>query len=234
MRKYAVFVVYEDLLALEKATEGRNLYDDPVYQKSVRDFLAWGEAEVKADRLKGGDFMYPSSEATSIRVEFEDDPEAYGDAEEKTSGDDKEPGGKAALADDGGNSSSALPPPPPKSTVTRGGRHSVSKDVLGYYTTEFPTADEAVAWAQSCPLHGKGFSLEIRQLKEFEKDIVGAPADVRQWAGDQMLAAREKKLEQGQLRRDEDGTLWAKAEVEGPLKDVIAEAEERKAQREER
>lgn len=231
MPKYAVFVVFEDLLALEEATESRDLRDDPVYQKSVRDFLAWGEAEVKADRLKGGDFLHASSEETSIRVEFEDNPEVYEDAEEKKSSeDDEESGEKASPEDDGGISSS----PPPKSSVTRGGRHSVSKDVLGYYTTEFATADEVVAWAQSCPLHSKGFSLEIRQLKEFEKDIADAQADVRRWTGDQMLAVRDKKLEQGQLKRDEDGTLWAKTEVEeGPLKDIIAEAEERKAQREE-
>ncbi|KAK6224119.1 hypothetical protein LQW54_000266 [Pestalotiopsis sp. IQ-011] len=230
MPKYAVFVVYEDLLALEEVTESRDLRDDPVYQKSVRDFLAWGEAEVKADRLKGGDFLHASSEETSIRVEFEDNPEAYEDAgEEKTSGGDENSEDKATQETDGANS-----PPPPKCTVTRGGRHSVSKDVLGYYKTEFATADKVVAWAQSCPLHTKGFSLEIRQLKEFDKDIADAPADVRRWTGDQMLAVRDKKLEQGQLKRDEDGTLWAKTEVEeGPLKDIIAEAEERKAQREE-
>ena len=102
--------------------------------------------------------------------------------------------------------------------------------MLGYYTVEFPTVNEVVAWARSCPVSYDGFALEIRQLKDVIMSLNEAPVETKEWVGDHIVSVRERLLEEGKMRKEEDGTQWVKLEDEEGIKELVVEAEERKAQ----
>jgi hypothetical protein len=116
--------------------------------------------------------------------------------------------------------------------MTRGHQVDTSANILGYYTAEFPTVNEVVAWARSCPVSSDGFALEVRQLKDLKTSISEAPSEVTEWVGDHIVSTRKQLLEQGRMRREEDGTQWVKLEDEEGIREIVAEAEERGAQKE--
>ncbi|ETS73849.1 hypothetical protein PFICI_14795 [Pestalotiopsis fici W106-1] len=223
MPKYSVFVIFANRPALDESDDGEKPHGDPLYERILRDFFNWMQGEIKAERLQGADFLDESSEETSIKVDFQTPDEVkegkLDDKLKESSIDD--------AADDG-----APPLVASKSSVRRGSQHALSRDILGYFTIEFPTVDDVIAWAQSCPLSFEGCSLEIRRLHDTKKAIEDIPPDIRERTGDQMLATRERNLQEGKLKKNDDGTLWAKVELEGPAKDMLDEAEERKAQKE--
>lgn len=185
---------------------------DQLFQKMMQEFLSWMEAELKAERIKGGDFLLEYSKEFNVRVDFHDP--------------DKAPEAKLEKNDD-------LPAnPPPKSSMTRGYQDYMSANILGYYTAEFPSLKDVTVWAQSCPISYDGFALEVRQLHEGMKAISEATPEVKEWAGDNILFMRKQLIEQGKMKREEDGTLWAKVVEEDEIKEIVAEAEKREAQNE--
>jgi hypothetical protein len=209
MPKYAIFLVTAEPSEPSKTKDEIN--EDPHLQKMVQEFLSWTEAEIKAERVKNGDFLLNSSEETNIRVDFHD--------LDKTSEAEPENNGAGPAV------------PLPNSSVSRGQQTCVSMRILGYLTAEFPTVDAVVLWARSCPLSYEGFSLEIRQLQDAEMSINGAVSQARDWAGEQIVFLRKQLLEQGRMRRDEDGTLWAKVEDTPEVAEIVAEAEKREAEK---
>jgi len=215
MPRYIIFLITANRAeASETKDDNKNeLFSDPFFQKILHEFLNWIEAEIKAERVKGGEYLLESSEETNIRVDFHDP--------------DTAPNIKPDENDD------KLDLPPPKSSVTRGLQGDMSTNIMSYYTAEFSTVNDAIAWAQSCPLSYDGFALEIRQLKDVEAAISEAPSEVKERVGDQIVLARKHLLEQGKMKKEEDGTLWVKLEDEKWVTGVVAEAEKREAEKEE-
>ncbi|KAF7541396.1 hypothetical protein G7054_g557 [Neopestalotiopsis clavispora] len=216
MPKYAVFVIFANRRSLDEKEDKESPKGDPLYEKVLRDVFNWIQEEIKAERLKGASFLDESTEETSAKIDFDTPDEVK---EGKLDDLLKENDGDTPLVT-------------PKSSVTRNSRHALTRDIMHYFIIEYPNLDEAIAWAQSCPLSFEGSSLEIRRLHDPMKSVEEMPSDIRERSGDQALATRDKELQEGKLKKDEDGTLWAKVEFEGPVKDVLAEAEERRAQRE--
>jgi hypothetical protein len=72
--------------------------------------------------------------------------------------------------------------------------------------------------------------LEIRQLKDVIMSLNEAPVETKEWVGDHIVSVRERLLEEGKMRKEEDGTQWVKLEDEEGIKELVVEAEERKAQ----
>ncbi|KAF3025141.1 hypothetical protein E8E14_014705 [Neopestalotiopsis sp. 37M] len=196
--------------------EDESLKGDPLVQKVMHDVVTWIQEQVKAGRLKGADFLVESSEETSIKIDFD------------TPDDVKDGKLDDMLEENDGES----PLVTPKSSVTRGSQHALTRDILNYFTVEFPSLDDAISWAQSCPLSFEGSSIEIRKLQDTKTAVENTPADIRERTGDQMLATFDKELQEGNMKKSNDGTLWHKVELEEPLQDVLAEAEERRAQKE--
>jgi hypothetical protein len=284
MPKYALFLIADARSEVDQArdeiTNDNNevkddVKEDPLFQKVVKDFLSWSEAEIKAERLKGGDFLVASSKDANIRVKFhepktvpEAEPEKKDDGLEtkdegiqtKDEGPEKdddrvektheEPETKvdgaetkvdgAETKDEGTEKKDEGPEkkdvelvlPPPNSSVTRGEQTAVTANILGYYTTEFDTVDNVITWAQSCPISYGGFALEIRELQDTTSSITEAPAEVKGWVGDQIVFMRKQLLEQGKMKRDQDGTLWSKVEDDEEVKELVGEAEKREEQNE--
>jgi hypothetical protein len=180
-------------------------------QKIMQEFLSWTQAEIKAERIKDGAFLLEASEETNIRVDFHNPDTTAETAQEESDG-------KPSI-------------PPPNSSMTRGHQNDMSTNILGYYTAEFPSVSEVIAWARSCPISYDGFALEIRQLRDTGKSIKEATSEVREWAGDQIVFMQKQLLEQGKMKKEEDGTLWVKLEDEKEVKEIVAEAEKREAQK---
>jgi hypothetical protein len=212
MPNYVIFLIAANRPGASEAKDDNEITKDPYFQKMLHEFLRWVVAEIEAERIKGGDFLLEASEETNIRIDFHD-PDTAPEAEVE-----KKDGGPVLSL--------------PSSMVTRGHQGDMSTNILGYYTAEFPTVNEVVAWARSCPISYDGFSLEIRQLQEFKKSLNDAQPEAREWAGDHIVSTRKKLLEQGKMRREEDGTQWVKVEDEEAVKEIVAEAEERKARKE--
>lgn len=206
MPKYVVFMIVANRPEVDETRDkdDKDVSDDPLFKEMLRRFLSWIEAEIKSERLKDGAFVLKSSEETNIRVEFHE-----GKMKESETGDSK----------------SEIPPPDP--SVTHGLQSNMSTNIMGYYTAEFPTVEDVVAWARSCPVSFEGFALEVRQLQDSGAAISEAPSDVKEWAGDQILSTRKQLLQQGKMKKDEEGTLWVKVEEDPKIKKVVAEAEER-------
>jgi len=212
MPRYVVFLITANRLEADKVKDDNETTKDSYFQKMLHEFLSWIQAEIKAGRINGGDFLLDSSEETNIRVDFHN-PDAAPEADLEKN--------------DGG---SALPPP--KSSVTRGHQVDMSANILSYYTAEFPSVNEVVAWARSCPISYDGFALEIRQLMDVKTSLSEAPPEATEWVGDHIVSTRKQLLEQGKMRREEDGTQWVKLEDDEGIRKVVAEAEEREAQKE--
>jgi len=214
MPKYVVFLLVANRPEASKTNDDNDneLSSDPEIKKVQQEFLSWIEAENKAERVKGSEFLLDSSEETNIRVDFHDP--------------DTKPEAKVEENDSG----PAIPSL--KSSVTRGHQPDMSTNILCYFTVEFSEVKEVIAWAQSCPLAYSGFALEIRELKGTEASISEAPAEVKEWAGDQIVFTRKRLFEQGKMKKDEDGTLWFKVEDEEGVKEIVVEAEKREEQNE--
>ncbi|KAH8895232.1 hypothetical protein GQ53DRAFT_820070 [Thozetella sp. PMI_491] len=208
MPKYVVFIIFPNRPTDKES--GDDMKDNPLFQKLIHEMVTWITSEVEAERLKGGENLVDVSEESSIRVDLQT-PDIVPSAEPK------EPGGDIAL-------------PPPKSSVTRGHQNHASREIRAFYTAEFPTVDDVIAWAQSCPVSYDGFSLEIRALEELDITSSKMPSELKEWAGHRIISRRKELLEEGQLRRDEDGTLWARVVDDKPTKDLVAEAEKREAE----
>jgi hypothetical protein len=212
MPKYVVFLIFANRPEANTTKDDNEINKDPSFQKMLHEFLSWVQAEIKAERVKGGDFLLEASEETNIRINFRD-PDKASEAESQKN-------------DDG----PALPPP--NSLITRGHQVDTTANILGYFTAEFPTVNEVVAWGRSCPISYDGFALEIRQLRDLKTSISEAPPEATEWVGDHIVATRKQLLEQGKMRREEDGTQWVKLEDEEEIREIVAEAAEREAQKE--
>jgi len=186
---------------------------DPAVEEMMHKVLEWIDDEVRAKRIESSEVLLDSSEETDIRVEFHDPDTVSQEEQEKN---DKEP---------------EIPHTDP--SVKRGGQIATSTDILGFYTVEFPTKDEVVAWARSCPLSYEGVFLEIRELHDRKGVLNEATEEVKQYAGDQILFMRKQLSEEGKLKTDEDGTMWIKVEEEQGVKEIVADAEKREAKNEE-
>ncbi|KUJ10924.1 uncharacterized protein LY89DRAFT_689476 [Mollisia scopiformis] len=214
MPKYTVFLIVADRSANrseeEKKKQSDDVKKDPSFNKFMKEFLDWIGEETNAKRLKSADVLEESTEQTSIRVNFHSD---------------ETPAAEAEKDDD------TKFMPPTKSLTTRGHLECVSANILGYYTAEFPTINDAATWAQSCPIAFDGFALEIRQLTDTDKTISEATPEVKEWAGDQIVSARKQLVEEGKLKKEEDETLWVKVEDSEEIKEVVTEAEKRLAEK---
>ncbi|KAH8680683.1 hypothetical protein BX600DRAFT_504443 [Xylariales sp. PMI_506] len=216
MPNYAIFIVDSNRPYIDKTKEDEDIEKSPLAQKMLREFIAWTDTEVKAGRIQGGDFLLKSSAETNVRVEFSNPDEAPA-AEQGRNGDDDNNDGTTLLRKD-------------PQAIPEGNDHSTTTTIIGYYNAEFPTIKEAVSWAQSCPISYEGFAIEIRQLQDSETALNNAPSELKEWAGDQIVSVRKQKLEEGKMRKDEDGTLWAKVEDDGVVKEIINDAEKRDVQ----
>ena len=211
MPNYVVFLIIANRPA-DKAKDNTEMTKDPYFQKMLHEFLSWVQAEIKAERIKRGDFLLEASEETNIRIDFHT-PDAAPEAEPEKND------GEPTL-------------PPPKSSTTHGHQLDTTANILGYFTAEFPTVDEVVAWGRSCPISYDGFALEIRQLRDLQASIDEAAPEATEWVGDYIVSKRKELLEEGKMKKEEDGTQWVKLEDEGGIKEIVAEAEERAAQKE--
>jgi hypothetical protein len=202
MPKYVVFFITANRPEASDAKDNNEISNEPVFQEIMQGFLSWIQAEIKSERIKDGAFLLDASEETNIRVDFhspETVPEIIQEGE------------------------------PANSTLTRGHQNDMSTNILGYYTAEFPTVKDVIAWARSCPISYDGFAVEIRQLRDTGEAISEATSEVREWAGDQIVFMRKRLFEQGKMKRDDDGTLWIKLEDEKEIKEIVEEAEKRDA-----
>jgi len=227
MPKYVVFLITANRPEAGKTKDNNEITKDPHFQKWLHEFLDWIKAEVKNEHIKDGDVLLESSEDTNIRIDFH---------EPGTPGSPNKPQtipdmlGQSTAEPDKTDSGPALPPP--NSSVTRGHQPDMSTNILSYYTAEFPSVNEAIAWARSCPISYDGFALEIRQLKDLKESIDEAPPEVREWTGDYIVSVRKQLLEEGKMKKEEDGTQWVKLEDQEGIKEMVVEAEEREAQKE--
>jgi len=211
MPKYVVFLIVANRLGADKTRDDNDITKDPYFQKMLHEFLSWVQAEVKAERVNGGDFLLEASEETNIRIDFHV-PDAAPEAEAEKS--------------------DATPTLPPlDSTMTRGHQVDTTANILGYFTAEFPTVNDVVAWGRSCPISYDGFALEIRQLRDLQTSISEAPPEATEWVGDHIVSTRKQMLEDGKMKKEEDGTQWVKLEDEEVIKEIVADAEERAAQK---
>lgn len=208
MPKYIIFLIIADRKEASESKDDDDIKKDPVFKKMLEKFLSWIKTEIEAERIKGGEYLLEASEETNVRIDFHNPSKE--DLEKEYDG-------------------STLPPQ--NSSVTRGHQKDASTNILAYYNAEFPTLDEAITWARSCPIAYGGFSLELRQLQHIGDSMNEAPSEVREWIGDHIVSVREHLAEEGKLKKEEDGTQWVKLEDEGGIKEIVAEAEERKAQK---
>lgn len=114
--------------------------------------------------------------------------------------------------------------------MLRGPKHSQITHLRASYFVEYPTSEEVIAWAKSCPVAFDGFSLEIRELEDPKVPLKSAPEDMKEWIGDQIVSKRKELVEKGDMKKDDDGTLWAKIKDEDWTKEMIIEAEKRDAE----
>jgi hypothetical protein len=211
MPKYVVFFIATNRPEANEAKDDNEITSDPYYKKMMQEFLGWIKAEIKSERLKDGAFLLEASEETNIRVDFHN-PDTLSETTQDENG--------------------VVPDvPPPKSSLTRGHQDDMSSNILGYYTAEFPKVDDVIAWARSCPISYDGFAVEVRQLRDTGEAISEATPEVREWAGDQILSVQKQLLEQGKMKREDDGTLWGKVEDQKEIKEIVQEAEKRDAQK---
>ncbi|KAE9370068.1 hypothetical protein N431DRAFT_509004 [Stipitochalara longipes BDJ] len=211
MPNYVVFFLVAHRPEANPTKDDKEITEDPHFQKMLHEFLSWIQAEIKAERIKGSEFLLEASDETNIRIDFQN---TYPEPEAESEKNDSEP---------------TLPPP--KSAMTRGHQGDTTANILGYFTAEFPTVDDVVAWGRSCPISYNGFALEIRQLKDLKNSISEAPPEATEWVGDHIVAKRKELVEEGKLKKEEDGTQWVKLEDGEEIKKIIAEAEEREAQK---
>jgi hypothetical protein len=212
MPQYVIFFIVQDRPDANDSDDNKSRREEPAFRKVLHDFLGWIAAEIKAERIKSGNFLLESSEETNIQVNFhlpEDAPVAEPEKNDEE-----------------------LVIPSAESTVTRDIQLSVSRNILGYYTGEFPALGDVIEWARSCPIGYDRFTLEIRQLYDAQANITEAPSEARDWAADHIVEKRKEQIEQGNMKKDEDGTLWAKVEDPEPIKQIVAEAETRQEQNE--
>jgi len=222
MPKYIIFLIIAGRPGASESKTSKQddeaTYKDPEFQKTLAAFLDWIKEEFEARRITDGNVLLDASEDTNIRIDFfSPGPEAI-QKKDDAAPETKE--GETSL-------------PPPKSSVKRGVQDDVSTSILTYYIAEFPTLNEAIAWGQSCPISFDGLALEIRQLQDLNAAVEEAPQQVREWSGDTIMNGRKRLLEEGKMRRDEDGTLWVKVEDPEGVSEIVAEAEEREAKKEE-
>jgi len=206
MPKYVVFFIAANRPQASEAKDDDDIKNDPYFKKTMQEFLNWIKAEIESERIKDGNFLLDASEETNIRVDFHTPEAAQDETEDQPT------------------------IPPPSSSLTRGYQNDMSSNMLGYYTAEFPALEDVIAWAQSCPISYDGFSLEIRQLQNNEKVVAEAEPEVKEWVGDQILSTRKKMLDQGKMKKEDDGTLWGKVEDDKEIKEIVADAEKRDAQ----
>jgi hypothetical protein len=210
MPKYVIFLIIANRPPASETKDIAELTKDPVFQKTLNEFLSWVKTEIEAERIKGGDFLLEASDETNIRIDFQN----------------RDTPPEAELEKKDGESV----PPPPKSLTTRGHQVDMSANIIGYYTAEFPCLNDVITWGRSCPIYYDGFALEIRQLKDVIMSLNEAPVETKEWVGDHIVSVRERLLEEGKMRKEEDGTQWVKLEDEEGIKELVVEAEERKAQ----
>jgi len=214
MPKYVVFLIAANRSQSDTTKDDNEIQKDPVFKKIMQEFLNWMGTEMEADHVKGGDFLADSSDETNIRVEF------HGPGTAPESEPEKNEDGTVI--------------PAPKSSMSHKHQTSVTTNIMGYYTVEFPTMDEVIAWARSCPISYDGFALEIRQLliQDMDRAVSEMPSESKEWAGDQILFARKKLFEEGKLKKEDDGNLWVKIEEDQGIKEIVAEAEKRETEKE--
>lgn len=190
----------DDGEALEEAKE------DPLVRAAIAEMTTWIEAELKAQRLTSGGVLTESTAETDVRVNFHNpDEPAKETAEEGT-----------------------ISLPPSKSSVVRGPQANVSAAISYYYVVKFPTIEDVVAWAQSCPISCDGFALEIRKLQSSAEILGEVDGETSDHIGDLVVSQRKKAMEEGKMKKEEDGTLWAKVEAsDEKIEEVIKKAEER-------
>jgi hypothetical protein len=208
MPKYVVFFICAEQPSNEKKSD--EIKESPLYQKVMHEMVTWITSEIEGERLKGGENLVDFSEESSIRVDLHT-------PDETPPADYKENDGDITL-------------PPPKSSVTRGQQNHTSREIRALYTTEFPTLDDVIAWAQSCPVSYDGFSIEIRAAEEVDITSSQLPSEFKEWAGHRIVSRRKELLEEGKLRKDDDGTLWARVVDDQPTKDFVAEAEKKESE----
>jgi hypothetical protein len=211
MPKYVIFLILANRPEAKKDEEDNDKAREPPVDQMIEAFLNWIKGEIKSERIKGGEYLLGSSEETNIRIDFHDAGNALA---------------KKLVEGDGES-----PLPPPSSSVTRGHQPDMSTNVLAYYTAEFASVNDVIAWGQSCPISYDGFALEIRELQNTMTAIAEAPAEAREWTGDHIVSIRKKLAEEGKLKEEEDGTKWVKLEDEPVVKEIVAEAEEREAKK---
>lgn len=212
MPKYIIFLIIADRPAAEKEKDHDDLHDHPSFQKMMKEFLNWVKAEIEAERIKGANYLLDSSEDTHIRIGYHT-PWTPEEDKVKTEGESISP--------------------PSKSSITRGQQAGMSKNMLAYYTAEFPKLDDVITWGRSCPIAYDGFSLEIRELDDNAAAVGKMPPKEKEWVGDKILAVRRQMLEEGKMKKEGDGTQWVKLEDSKEIKEIVVAAEERDAQKEE-
>lgn len=179
--------------------------ENPLLRKAITEMTAWIEDELKAQRLTSGGVLLDSTADTDVRVNYHNpDEQAHDNAE-----------GGISL-------------PPSKSSVVRGPQANVSASISQYYVAKFPTIDNVVAWAQSCPISYDGFALEIRKLQSAAEILDEVDGETADRIGDLVVSQRTKLIEEGKMKKEEDGTLWAKVEDdEEQVREMVKKAEER-------
>ena len=62
MPQYVVFLIVANRAGANKEKDNSEITKDPYFQKMLQEFLNWVQAEIKAERVKGGEFLLEASE----------------------------------------------------------------------------------------------------------------------------------------------------------------------------
>lgn len=179
--------------------------EDPILRKAIAEMTTWIENELKAQRLTSGGILTDSTADTDVRVNFHNPDEPAHDTAEE-----------------------GISLPPSKSSVVRGPQANISARISYYYVVKFPTIEDVVAWAQSCPISCDGFALEIRKLQSAVEILDEVDGETSDRIGDLVISQRKQMIEEGKMKKEEDGTLWAKVEdKDEKLRKVVQKAEDR-------
>lgn len=172
---------------------------DKVTAASIQLFQKWMTDELQAQRIIQSGGTLPASEQTQARINFQD--AGIGEA-----GVDKLVG----IADGTVNAEDC-----PKPLVNiESGPIDDPVAISAYFIVKQDSMQAALDWAKTAPIFGPNMSFDIRQLLE---DVEDEPS--RDFVVEQVVSIREKLVQEGKMKINQDGTHWVKVDDKEDLKD---------------